>query len=151
MKQQATKLMSKFADVNLLKDNNYTFNVYLLNHKEVIFPTNMDISYPSPNEKDKLYYIAEVCLTINLRGGFICYKHAFQLDIASLKHELELIDSEKAKLLIIPDRIANILTKRYHEVAEYLRDYNDVKDLYKEIASLFNNNYGTSIAEDFGV
>jgi len=150
MNQQATKLMSKFADVNLLKEREFTFQVYVLKKIDYLYRSE-DISYPSPFGKVEHYFNAEVRLKINLRGGYVYYKHAFQLDIASLKYELELIDPEKAELLIIPDRIANILTERYHEVAEYLSDYNDDKDLYREIALLFHKYYGLSIGTIYNI
>ena len=151
MKNQAEKLMEKFADVSFLNGKEYEFEAYALEKKEKSHYAFNEISYPTPFNTGDNYFIAEVRVRIQPRGGFMYFKHAFQLDLAQIKIELEKIDSEWAKTLILPERIANVLTERYYEISEYLIDYNGVKDNYREIANLLYKYRGTSVAPYYGI
>jgi hypothetical protein len=151
MKNQAEKLMEKFADVSFLNGKEYKFIVYALEKNDNYRFAFKDISYPTPFEKGQNYFVAEVIVEIQPRGGFMYFKHAFQLDLAQIKIELEKIDTEWDKTLILPERIANVLTVGYYEISEYLIDYNGVKDNYKEIANLLYKNKGASVGQIFGV
>lgn len=151
MKNQAEKLMEKFADVSFLNGKENKFIVYALENNDNYRFAFKDISYPTPFKKGQNYFVAEVIVEIQPGGGFMYFKHAFQLDLAQIKIELEKIDSEWAKTLILPERIANVLTERYYEISEYLIDYNGVKDNYREIANLLYKYRGTSVAPYYGI
>jgi hypothetical protein len=151
MKNQAEKLMEKFADVSFLNGKEYQFEAYALEKKEKSYYAFNEISYPTPFNTGDNYFIAEVRVRIQPRGGFMYFKHAFQLDLASIKIELEKIDTDWAKNITTPQRIANVLNERYHEFTEYLIDYNGIKDNYAEIANLLYKYRGTSVAIDYGI
>lgn len=149
MTQQVKKLMSKFADVNFLTGKEHSFQVYALEYNDGNYCGPVGITYPSPFGEP--YFIAEVSVRIDPKGGKMLYKHAFKLDLASLKYELEKINTKSAKTLILPERIANVLQERYHEVADYLIDYNGKMDYYREIAEILSKSIGPSVAPDFGI
>jgi hypothetical protein len=140
MKNQAEKLMEKFADVSLLIGKEFKFNVYVI-----------EVDNLNRNVFKTPYFTAQVNCELMPRGGYAIYQHVFQLDLASIKIELEKIDTDWAKNITTPQRIANVLNERYHEFTEYLIDYNGIKDNYAEIANLLYKYRGTSVATEFGI
>jgi hypothetical protein len=134
----AEKLMSKIADASLLIGKEFKFNVYVI-----------EVDNLNRNVFKTPYFMAQVNCELMPRGGSAIYQHAFQLDLASVKIELEKIDTDLAKN-ITPHRIANVLNECYHEITEHLIGYNGIKDNYEEIANLLYKYKGTSVSPDFG-
>lgn len=152
--ENAKKLMERFADAKILETKEFDFRVYALKKdKDGVFSNlKLGISYPSPFSGDS-YFVAEVAVKLSPRGGNALFKHAFQLDHASLKIELEKIDYEKAQEISSPERISSIFNELYHEIAEHLVDYNDngVRDNYVEIADALMKKRSISHGKKFGI
>jgi hypothetical protein len=132
--------MSKFADASLLDGKEFTFSLYAI--EEDVLKGNVFTAS---------YFTAQVNLDLNPRGGFAIYQHSFRLDLASLKIELEKIDLIKAASLLHPHRIADALIYCYHEAADFLVDYNGIKDDYEGLATLLYKYNGSSAARDFNI
>jgi hypothetical protein len=150
----AIKLMGRFSDVKILESKQYEFSVYTLekDNNHGFSSPSMRIAYPSPFNTGNEYFVAEVMVKMSPRGGFALYKHAFQLDMASVKIELEKINIEYSKnITSSPRGIASILDTFYYEFSEYLVDYNGVKDNYAEIAKLLVKCHGTAKGDKFKI
>jgi hypothetical protein len=148
------KLLERFGDVKILESGVAEFKVYALERdKNHGFSSpSLRVSHPSPFNTGDEYFIAEVKFQMSPRGGFIFYKHAFQLDMASVKDELKMISKEKARdITSSPQGIASILDEFYYEVAEFLVDYNGEKDNYPGIAKILYEKSRTASGKKFGV
>lgn len=157
MKEQenAQKLLEKFTNRNLPDGKDFSFRVYALEKKGNNYLGKIgknDISYYLPEPEGSLYFVAEVAINLDPRGGWSLYQHFFQLDLASIKIELEKIKKmDSADIRFQPEGIANVLREHYAEATKWLVDYNGIKDNYSEIAALLCNQPGTAAAKRFGV
>lgn len=155
MEEQAKKLMERFAEAKLPQAKEYEFRVYLMdldeNNKHLLKNGKLAISNPSPfsGMSPAAYFVAEVNLRLFNRGGWLSYKHSFQLDLTQLKIEMEKIDSENSLNLIAPDRVANVFGLHYHEMAPFLIDFNGDKDNYAEIARFIISRLGSGIRGEY--
>ena len=148
MKRQenAEKLLEKFADITLLNGKRFTFSAYALEHKDHHYSGKEGISYLLEERKVSSYFVAEVAIELSPRGGWSLYQHFFQLDLASIKHELNKIATiDQNSILYQSEGIANFLAERYFEIVDSLIDYNGEKDNYAEIAAMIFK-YRASVA-----
>lgn len=154
MKEQenAQKLLEKFANRNLLDGKDFSFRVYALEKKGNEYSGSDGITYYHSELKGSLYFVAEVAINIGPRGGWSFHQHFFQLDLASIKIELEKIaEMNSNSTLFTPDGIASVLNNYYAEVTSWLVDYNGFGDNYKEIAALLYKNRALAFISRFGI
>lgn len=150
--QNSEKLLEKFANKSLLKDKKFTFRAYTLEHKDHPYSEKDGVSYLLADRKVSVLFAAEVAIELSPRGGWSLYQHFFQLDLASIKIELNKIETiNQNSILCTSEGIANVLTERYFEIADFLIDYNGEKDNYAEIAALIYKYRGTAGGINFGV
>lgn len=149
----AIKLMERFSDAKILESKKYQFQVYAIekNDKGEFYNTKLGISCPTPFFNDNPFFLASLKLFLNSKGGFMLHSHLFQFELVALEMELQKIDDEWAKTLVLPERIANALTDCYHLVLPYLKDYNDTADDIVEIARIINKCRGASVTPKFGI
>ena len=150
MEKQTKTLMAKFADVKILDDRKYEFRVYPLekNKDGIFINPKLGITRPTPFTGDS-YFVAEVNVHLNVNGGVMRYNHLFSFELGTLERELQKIDEELAKTLILPERMANALNDCYHEVAPYLKDYNEKEDDIIGIANVIYKYRGASVAPKY--
>jgi hypothetical protein len=152
MEKQAKKLMDKFANAKILDEKKYEFRVYIVQKdKDGKFSNlRLGITRPSPFNGD-YYYVAEVDVHLNDKGSVMRYNHLFAFEPSALEAEIEKLDNEKKwAALILPERIANALNECYHEVAPYLKEYNEKFDDIPGIASVIYK-YRGSIGVKFRI
>ena len=151
-KQTAEKLLQKFANPLHLDGKDFTFKAYALTREDKNFKGNDSKNYFPPEFQGNLYFVAEVAINLNPRGGWSMYKHFFQLDLASIKIELDKIEKIDANsILFTPIGIANVIKEHYYLMADLLVDYNNERDDNPQIAALLLKFRGTAPGIIFGV
>lgn len=152
MEKQAKTLMEKFANAKILDDREYEFRVYALekNKDGIFINPKLGITRPTPFTGDS-YFVAEVDVYLNIKSGVMRYNHLFSFELGTLETELQKNDEEWAKILILPERIANALQDCYHEVAPCLKDYNEKIDDIIGIANVLYKYRGASVAHKYGI
>lgn len=154
MKEQenAQKLLEKFTNRNLQDGNDFSFRVYALERKDNLYKDKDGVTYSYPHLTGNIYFVAEVAINLGPRGGWSLHQHFFQLDLASIKIELEKIaEMNPISNLLRPDGIARVLNDHYAEVSSWLLDYNGFGDNYKEIAALLYKNHALAFIGRLGL
>jgi hypothetical protein len=151
-KENAEKLLEKFAKISLLDGRDYAFSAYALKCKDTLYSGPKGISYQPPFLSGKIYFVAEVAIKLSPRGGLSLYQHFFQLDLAQIKAELEkiaVIDSDS--ILLTTNGIVNLISGFYYEIADFLLDYNGDGDNYPEIAKMLYKYRGFVAGKRYGL
>jgi hypothetical protein len=148
----AEKLLEKFANKDILDGKNFTFRAYSVERNGNYYLTQGRITHLPAHMSGTLYFVAEVTIELSNRGGSVSYQHYFQLDLASIKIELDKIAKlDPIHVLYHVKGIVNVLNEHYYEIANWLKDYNGTQDNYPEIAKLLYKHKDRAVAPNYGL